>query len=277
MMPQNTKESVPALSVEEIEKMLRSFRPEPRSRFSRTLMRRYAPEISRFGGLPQALRRNRRVIVIAILALALLLTPLGTSLAQTLARFFRFANETVQLETVSLTPMSSPNPDYPYNEYTLSKAQAETEAGFALKTLPAFVDGPQGWQFHGYNYDALLNSVKQLYTYRTGDDPSIYLFLTTQSSLFEEDWGFCPNGTLHETEVNGLEAEVLDGAVWTTYSEATPGAEREWRCEAMHGQALALRWVEDGLYYEISVTQFETRSDLLLGREDLVELAEGLR
>ena len=205
------------------------------------------------------------------------LTPTGRVLAQRIADFFRFAGSPQRIETVSRTPHPSPDPAYPYNQFALSEAEAEAAAGFEVRTLQSHLTLGEGWHLHGFSYQASHNQVQQLYTYRSQAEVGIYLYLSAQTAFYAEDWGACPNATLHAVQINGLDAELLEGAVWTTYEQPTPGAQREWRCEAVGGLAMSLRWAADGLYYQISLTQFETRSDLLFAPEDLIELAEELR
>jgi len=276
----NNPRKFAAPNLDTIESLLSSFRPDPDKELQKRTLQRQLPKNLRPVFVPRNVRKRGLAFGIVVVAFAVILIPYGRTIAQTFSSFFRFADSTQRTQVISLTPRSTTTPSsatdqgYPYNEFILSKNQAEAQAGFGVKSIQSLTNG---WEFHGYKYETLPNSVQQLYTYTYQEKPGIYVYLTIQSSAFKSDWGFCPNSTLFDAAVNGLPAEILDGAVWVTYTEPTPGVVQEYTCEETDGMVLILRWAEDGLNYEISITQFETLSDISISQEGLIELAENLR
>jgi hypothetical protein len=282
--------------IDEIEGLLRTYRPNPDSHLFEkvaeiTWMKSTSP-LSNQKTKTQMPGINRKmttrwafVFLSVLLAVTLvMLTPVGRSLAQSITRFFQIAASDHVTEVVSLTPIPTADPGYPYNLYTLSIAQAEALAGFKVKALADDLL-PQNWVFHGANYEPENQKVRLFYSLPSLKSTpeqrmeSIYMYIDEQRGEFEnQNWSECPNGSITEVKINNWPAELADGAVWSTFTAPTPGVTREWVCEKTEpGSAMTLRWEERDLKYEISVDQFAENTSVWLTRSDLLNLAENMK
>jgi hypothetical protein len=275
--------------IDEIEAVLRTYRPAPDPHlYTRIAAAAWMkPEVAAPNHRANIRQRVTYRWAFAFLAVLLvcafmLFTSPGRSLAQSITRFFQVAPSDRETEVVSLTPFPTPNPGYPYNLYTLNITQAELLAGFKVKQL---ADLPSNaWVFHGARYDPESQGVILFYTLPALDStPSnpkedIYLYASEQRGEFNQEWKQCPNGTITQVKVNSWPAELADGAVWSTYTQPTPGVTREWVCERTDpGTAMTLRWQETDLKYEISVDQFAENTSVWLSPSDLVNIASHLK
>lgn len=282
--------------IDEIERLLRTYRPSPNSHLFEkvaevTWMKSTSP-LSYQRTKIQMPSINRKmttrwalVFLSVLLAVTLVMfTPIGGSLAQSISRFFQIAPSDHVTEVVSLTPFPTPDSGYPYNLYTLSIAQAETLAGFKVKALTEDLL-PPNWVFHGANYEPENQKVSLFYSLPSLNSTpeqrmeAIYMYISEQRGEFENyNWSECPNGTITEVKINNWPAELADGAVWETNTAPTPGVTREWVCEKVEpGTAMALRWEETDLKYEISVVQFAENTLVWLTQSDLLNLAENMK
>jgi hypothetical protein len=288
-MPDLPVRSNSAPDIEEIETILRSFKASPDEQFYQVVVQ--SAWYRRPGAVgnerqPAFLSRRRgyglafALLAVILLAGLILVTPVGESFAETISRFFKLSPSAHATETVSLTPMPTNDPGYPYNQYSLTVAQAEKLAGFKVK-IPATL--PEGLLFNGVKYESDLQKVSLFYSgSKEGNNrrSNIYLYVVEQKGAFENfNWGLCPNGTLRQVEINGWPAELAGGAVWVTTTEPTPGVEREWICQAVDpGAAMDLRWQEDSIRYDINIAQFVSEGEHpQLTEEDLIEMAESLK
>jgi hypothetical protein len=274
-------------SIENIENLLRSYSPEPPVELKVQVAKRSWEKTieaypARVFWKPSPAWQFGLVFgVVLLLFILSLFTPFGKGLAQSISQFFRLAPSDTIIETVSLTPIPTPDPGYPYNLYNLAPGQAEKLAGFTVKKLP---NVPNGWLFFGARYEAEKEKVSLFYGRLrqpvSQDLPKtdIDLTINQQKSVFDElDWGNCPNGTLKKVTIHGQTAELLDGAVWVTYTQPTPGIKREWTCEQVDtNTVLTLRWQEKGLNYEVNLTQFVGEGSPVLSSEELLQLVETL-
>lgn len=282
MQPLKSSRTVPNL--EEIEGLLRSCQPTPApdlsQRVSRATWARPAEKL-RIWQIPAW--RYALAAVLVILAFSLgWLTPAGKSLADSISQFFQFAPAPQATEIVSTTPMPTADPGYPYNQYLLTPEQAQAAAGFTVKTLDGL---PAEWVLQGARYDPEWQRVSLFYSLPSAESSpqqrmeDAYLYVYQQKGEFENfSLGSCPNGTFQKVMVNAYPAEFTDGAIWTTYTQPTPGIEREWVCERTDpGTVMTLRWQEDALKYEINLTQFVEDASVQLSASDLIQLAESMR
>ena len=280
--------------IDEIEALLRAYRPNPSQRLyvqaaaadwmkpanfmTHRRTRMQTPIIRQ-----KLLLRWMFVFVSTLLIfLVILFTPMGRSLAQSFTQFFQIAPSDHTTEVVSLTPYPTPDPEYPYNLYTLSIAQAEALAGFKVRELTNLPSNR--WAFHGAKYESENQQVSLFYSLpsldSTPDNPQevTYLYVSEQRGEFEYSWGLCPNGTITEVKVNNWPAELSDGAVWVTTTPPTPGITREWGCQPVpSGSAMMLRWDEIDLKYEITVAQFAEDTSTWMNHQDLLNLAENMK
>lgn len=282
MHPLKSSPTVPNL--DDIESMLRSCQPTPApglsQRVARATWARPATKVN-FWQIP-AWRYGMAVVVVLLAFSFGLLTPAGRSLADSISQFFQFAPAPQATEIVSSTPLPTADPGYPYNQYLLTPEQAQAAAGFTVQTLDGL---PENWVLQGARYDAEWQRVSLFYSLPSADSSpeqrmeNAYLYVYQQKGEFENFFlDSCPNGTFQKVMVNANEAEFTDGAIWVTYTEPTPGIEREWVCERTEpGSVMTLRWQEGDLKYEINLTQFVEDASLRLTGPDLIHLAEAMR
>jgi hypothetical protein len=282
-----------SIEMEEIETLLRTYRPTPESRLreriaSATWMKSadtLTHHEARLKNVSMGRRSYARLafafLSVLVLISLLFLSPMGRGLAQSISQFFRLAPFEQVTEVVPLTPFQTPNPEYPYNLYTLTIDQAESLAGFKVKRPTNL---PHNWVFRGASYEAENQQVELFYTLPAaqpfeGSEEDIYLYVSQLKGEFEVfEWGQCPNGTIEAVTVNGWPAELADGVVWMTTTPATPGITRQWECQQVEpGFTMTLRWKEEELKYEINISQFAEDISLWLTKEDLISLAENMK
>jgi hypothetical protein len=290
LLPDSTTPQQTTPETAEIEALLRTYRPDPGQHLyeqvakaawmqpqpgSRRRMANFRPKItSRW-----ALAFFSILLVFALI----LLTPQGRSLAQSITQFFMFANSDHRTEVLSMTPIPTPDPGYPYNLYTLNIAQAEALAGFKLKLVTGL---PDKWVFRGAMYDPKNQQVDLFYSLpaidSTADEPkeAVYMYVSELKGEFEKDadWGECPDGTITKLKINGWPAELSNGTIWETFTPPTPGVTREWKCVKTDPESVMdLRWQETDLKYELSVDQLTDNTSLWLTQSDLIKLAETMK
>lgn len=292
------KQGVP--EIEEIEGLLRTYRPSPGSGLqdkvaaaawmnpTNTLNQRKRSLSMPIFNQKRTSRWALAFLSILFVVLLLTLTNVGQSLAESISRFFKVSsvNNFFEVVPVYTGPTSSPN--YPYDQFTLSIEQAEEQAGFKIKSLSALPN--EDWVFHGASYEPETQGIQLFYSLpnkelSTNHMEEIYLYITEQKMDFENsEWGACPNNPIHEVKVNNWPAELDDGSTWQTETEPTPGVKRLWICRVIGpGVFMTLRWEETELKYSISVDQIGLNgegADMTipwLDQQDLIDLAENLK
>jgi hypothetical protein len=292
-------QSVP--EIEELEGMLRTYRPHPGSSLqdkvaattwmnpTNTLHQRKRSFSIPIFKQKRTSRWALAFLSILFVVLLLTLTNIGQSLADSISRFFKVSsvNNFFEVVPVYTGPTSSPN--YPYDQFTLSIEQAEEQAGFKIKSLSALPN--EDWVFHGASYEPETQGINLFYSLpdkesKTNHMEEIYLYVTEQKNDFENrEWSeTCPKDTIKEVKVNNWPAELEDGSVWQTETEPTPGVKRLWICKVMDpGVFMTLRWEETELKYQIDVNQLGLSgegADMTipwLDQQDLIDLAENLK
>lgn len=280
--------------IEHLEQILRGYKLSPGKRFYEKLAGQawLEPDLSlaasaKKENLPAKSNRLRFASIIAAVIVAVfMITPFRDAVAQIVSRFFKVSPSEQIVVTVSLTPYPTPDPEYSFNqEVNLTIPEAEYLAGFKVKAPSVLTDE---WEFQGARYKEEEGKVTLFYYAENLDDYSLgYLFINQFQGDFKNNWGLCPNGVIEEVSVGGWPAEVAHGAVWTTYQQATPGAEREWQCEKDFGLAIYfLRWEEGEMKYEIKLSQgFRLAFDLpifyddleIIDIEELIQIAESMQ
>ena len=266
---------------EEIEKLIGTFRPTPSKKLYYWASqegwkgRADTPRWS-IGNIFQ--RRVMRLAVafglVVLLSGLSLFTSWGQSYAQSIFRFFQVAPSSFRTEIVSMTPIPSPDLNYPYNQYRLTVIQAQDQAGFKVLT-PGELPGK--FTYHGALYDPELKKIGLLYTIgplsgETNGSPYGWVYVNEQLTDFEQDWGVCPTGEIRQVDINGKPAEIASGITWMTDQRPEPGAKREWVCVAS-GDSFAIRWQVNDLRMEISVAQFPGEDSLYFTQQNLIDFA----
>jgi hypothetical protein len=286
------QESTP--EIDEIEGLLRTYRPNPGQRlYTQVATSDWLKPTDTFT-YPGAkrhisIRPNKlslrwalSFIPVLLIFTLVLLTPLGSSLAQSVTRFFQIAPSDHMTEVISLTPYPTSEERSIYDLHSLSASQAEKLAGFKVKTLAELPS--RRWRFHGAEYDAENQRVSLFYSlpsiYGTPMDPveDIILFISEQRSAFKDYYRLCPNVTITEVDINSWPAELADGGVWGAEMPPTPETPQEYECKPVAaGEAMILRWEETDLKYEITVVQFAEDTSVWLSHADLLNLAGNMK
>jgi hypothetical protein len=287
--------------LEEIEGMLRTYRPNPGSQLAdkvaeltwmsqtSSLDQYQTPVKIPFFNQKRAARWALGFLSVLFLILLLTFTNIGQIAAQSISRFFKISTVNYVREVVSTTPLPTASSNLPYDQYTLSIEQAEAQAGFNIKSLATLPSAD--WVFHGAKYEPETRGISLFYSlpdreFSTTQREDIYLYITAQKSEFEDSrwWGECPKSVIIEVKVNNWPAELADGASWETDTKPTPGVERVWICRVTDpGTTMNLRWDEPDLKYNISVAQMGLNgegADMTipwLDQQDLINLAENLK
>jgi hypothetical protein len=274
-------------SIEEIESHLKTFRPSPSQKLYQWAAQegwKGYTETSRWNFTTIFQRRSMRLVGslgLGILLIGLaLLTSWGQSYAQAIFHYFQFAASSSRTEVVSMTPIPSPDPGYPFNLYPLTISQAQTQAGYRVLSPEEL---PSGFTFQGAKYDPAFMQVEFLYTIdhlvgQTNGNGSPYgwVYVKEQITDFEQNWGVCPSGTIRQAEINDLPAEIADGITWMTDQRPEPGAKREWVCTADSG-SFAIRWQANHLRIEITISQFSGVNPPDFTPKDLIDFAKSFK
>jgi len=242
---------------------------------------------------------RRALLTVLALALAftvLLITPQGRAWAQEVFQFFKRTNSTtIQLSEnelkrmeiadepydLPLVPVSIPtlSPEMAVvpgcetpqksQSYRCQVALAESQLGFDLKELPA---KPEDWEFEflhfdtasktatlGYAFDFSYMSYSTLYfTQGLGDFPEFYQ---------NNPWEVVPANKVEIVKVGDYNGEYVKGS----FSVPTGSSNLEWSED--HLKRLA--WSDGTKWYLIKLWRNLNLLDTM-GREQLIELAEGL-
>ena len=290
LLPDSTPPQQTTPETAEIETLLRTYRPDPSQHLYEQVAKAAwmqpqpasRPRMANFRSKITSRWALAFFSVLLVIAL-ILLTPQGRSLAQSITQFFTFANSDHRTEVLSMTPIPTPDPGYPYNLYTLNIAQAEALAGFKLKLVTGL---PDKWLFHGAMYDPKNQQVDLFYSLpspdSTADNPkeAIYLYVSELKGEFYKnpEWGECPDSAIKKLKINGWPAELSIGTTWETNTPPTPGVTRVWKCVVSDSEfSMDLRWQETDLKYELSVDQLTDDTSLWLAQPDLIKLAGNMK
>ncbi len=258
-------------SIDEIEAMLRGFRPEPGEQFYRRMQN--APWMTRqparrgWLGLSKGLRvAAYGLIACLVLVGALLTVPSLRVVGSQLFRFFSPAESDRQnIQVIVPTPGLSP-------EYSLTLDQAQETAGFPIRQ-PAYL--PAGLRFEGARYNSLIHSVGLRYTSPTGS----LIFNQRPTRAANESSSISPNAPVVTIQVGDSYGEYVSGG-WILASEpeqpiekVTPGTPVNLRLywDPELPQQI-LRWEMGDMSYEIICS-----SGGSLTQKDLIRIAESVR
>lgn len=198
-----------------------------------------------------------------VLLTAVLITPGGRALAQSLVNFFTRTESTAfSLEAEQIPdPGAELAPEAQAPAPYLSLEEAEDQAGFQAAALPEVPEG--------FSYLGARSSGQQITSHYQAQGMGGGLTITqSRDGYSESDWDQVPGEAVVPVQVRGSEGEFVQGAF-----VVFPGEEdAAWNPEM---PLLRLRWQEGGFWMEIS-KQGNVESIEYLDREGLIDLAETL-
>jgi len=215
--------------------------------------------------------RNKRlaysVIAFIVVLTVVLITPQGRAFAQNFIQFFRRTESTTfDLEPSQIAPMETVQADataVPPSPL-ISVAEAETQVGFNVLELPSVPTG--------FNYlEARLYGSSVSIEYEAQGKGGNLIIIQSLDGYWQSDldWDKVPTDSIIPVKVGELDGEFVQGA-FVVYPNDTSAT---WNPDA---PILRLRWVEDGVWFEMSKFG-NVESIEYLGQAEMIELAESLR
>src|SRR5512145_258778 len=187
---------------------------------------------------------SRKLVFSAIAIVALLsvafVTPQGRALAQSVVQFFNRskshviplpADQIVSPEDAQAMPTAAAPAPF------VSVAEAEKSAGFDIKELASV---PNGFNFLGVM--ALEGSVSIQYEARGGGGTLVINEST--DGFMQSEWDQAPPEAISQVRIGNLDAEMVQGG-YVVYAGEVVG---RWNPDA---PILRLRWIQDGIWFEM--------------------------
>ena len=217
------------------------------------------------GTQPRHLQRVAlTILMMAVLASLAFITPQGRALAQDILQFFRRAESNTFPLSASQIPsdeIDASTPTAAPPAPLISVSDAELQAGFDAAELASI---PQGFNYLGTRVYG--NAIQLEYEAQGGGGN---LFITqSKEGFLQSDWDKVPADAITSVTIGGSDAEFAQGT-FVVYPGETSAT---WNADA---PVLRLRWVKDGIWYEIAKFGDVERIEYL-DRERMIALAESL-
>jgi hypothetical protein len=263
----NNKKSSP--STEEIEKMLRSLRPNPSRKFYDNMRfqpwKRY-PNLSLWKQLYQP-RKAIIVLIAILLAIGIVLVaPSFNVLAFRIAQFFTSTTEEKMLIELPLYE-NLEQEEYPLT--TLS--EAIKQANFVPQTPSKL---PEGHTFSGANYHPIRQSITLNYATNTGS-----ILRITERPVGIEYQSISVHAKVEKVQIGDEVGEYVRGGWRASEFEKDPSnktitVQATWDPE---NNIHFLRWQEEDILFEI--LYIGSSPDIIhsLNKKELIEIAENLK
>lgn len=202
-------------------------------------------------------------VLVALLAAALL-TPQGRALSKSILQFFTQAEETTVPLPSSQIAAGAPEPAAPTAAPPaplIRVAEAEAQVGFGIAELP-FV--PDGLNYLGARLYGDAVSIE----YQTPGYDGHLLIKQSQQGFVQSDWDKVPAYAVVPVKIDERDGEFAQGT-FVVYAGETVAT---WNPDA---PMLRLRWVQDGVWFEMTKTG-NAEAIAYLDQAGLIELAESL-
>lgn len=199
-------------------------------------------------------------LVLALLVL-FIATPQGRSFAQDVIELFTRTEEAPsQSEDSQIVPLASgetiptalpPGP-------LISVAEAEAQVGFEVAELPS---APDGFDYLGvrlYGNNVSMDYMTEGYGH--------LIIMQSQGGFYQSEWDSVPADVVVPVKIGEVDGELVQGT-FVTYPGETSGT---WNSDAAFTR---LRWVKDGIWFEIALHGDAHKHINMSG---LIELAESL-
>jgi hypothetical protein len=202
-------------------------------------------------------------MIVALLAAALL-TPQGRALSQSILQFFTRAEDTTVPDLPPKTAAGELDPSAPTAEPPaplISVVEAEALVGFDIAKLPV---APDGLDYLGARLYGDTVSVE----YQTPDYAGHLIIMQSQSGFLQSEWDRVPADAVVPVKIGELDGEFTQGT-FVVYAGETVAT---WEPNA---RMLRLRWVQDGIWFEMTKTGY-AEAVAYLDQAGMIELAESL-
>jgi len=201
--------------------------------------------------------------VAALMAIALV-SPQGRAFAQTLLQFFRRAESNVL--PLPVGQIAAPEDDQAIATIQppvprVSVTEAEQAAGFDALELP---EPPEGFIFTG----AMAGPGGISIQYEVVGGGGALVINESKDGFMQSEWDQAPVESISQVRIGDLDAEIVQGA-YVVYPGETVA---KWNSDA---PILRLRWIEDGIWFEMAKFGGVERIQYL-GQDELIELAASL-
>ena len=203
------------------------------------------------------------IAVLALLA-AVLITPQGRAFAQSVLQLFvRAQEDTIPLQPGQVIPPASveaatampPSP-------LISVAEAEQLAGFDAAELSL---APEGFNYLGARMYGNAISIE----YEAQGGGGNLIIMQSRDGYVQSHWDQVPADAIVPVKIGGLDGEFVKGT-FVVYGNDNVGT---WNPDA---SILRLRWVKDGIWYEMS--RFgDVEAIQYLDQAGMIALAESLK
>ena len=214
---------------------------------------------------PRRLQRvTFTVLLMAVLAAIAFITPQGRAFAQEILQFFSRAESNSFPLSPSQIPGDDPSASVPTAEppaSLVSVQQAELQAGFDTAELPST---PAGFEYLGARVYG--NAIHLEYEAQGGGGNLI--ITQSKDGFIQSDWDQVPTEAIVPVNIGGLDGEFAQG----TFVVPAGATSATWNPVA---SILRLRWVKDGIWFEMAKFGDVERIEYL-DREGMIMLAESM-
>jgi hypothetical protein len=213
------------------------------------------------------LRSTQRVaftiLMIVALATVALITPQGRAFAQTILRFFTRAESNtfpLQPSQIPMEELDAPSTVEPPASL-ISIAEAELQANFDAAELASV---PEGFEYLGARVYG--NAIHLEYAVPGGGGNLI--ITQSKEGFIQSDWDKVPEEAIVPVKIAGSDGEFAEG----TFVVPAGSTSATWNSDA---PILRLRWVKDGIWFEMAKFG-DVERIAYLDQPGMIALAESL-